>query len=162
MRKILVSVALIITALATVHLNIALANSEKTFAQWNAPAVKWHNYEDGLALAKKTRRPICVVFQTSWCPHCVQYRKLFFNTDIVKRTKNMVMILVDRDLAPEINAQYAKYGKFVPRTMALNWQGKLNDAIRGPDPEYPHFINYDNTRELAAFLDKVAAEHVTQ
>ena len=146
MRKILFAALLIFAALATTQVNFALANTKETLADWNAPAINWHSYKEGLALAKKTQRPIFIVFQTTWCPHCLNYRKLFFDPDIVKRTKNMVMILVDRDLSPDINKQYGKLGEFVPRTMALNSNGQVIEQIRGAHPKYPHYIDYEDTR----------------
>src|SRR5574337_1751412 len=40
---------------------------------WNDQEVHWMSYDEGLAAAKKEHRPICLIFYTTWCPHCANY-----------------------------------------------------------------------------------------
>ena len=44
---------------------------------WNDANVAWKSYDEGVALAKKEKKPICLVFYTEWCPHCANYSAVF-------------------------------------------------------------------------------------
>jgi len=49
------------------------ARAARAGGDWNDQGVKWVPYADGLATAKKEKKPVCLVFYTEWCPHCQNY-----------------------------------------------------------------------------------------
>src|SRR5207249_646450 len=70
----------------------ALAAAE----DWNDKNIQWMTYDDGLAAAKKGHRPICLIFYTTWCPHCANYSKVFGDPKVVEKAKSFVMIRLDK------------------------------------------------------------------
>src|SRR2546427_12249618 len=96
-----------------VALAVALLWSTATFGgveDWNDGKIKWMSYEDGLKEAQKTHRPVCLIFYTSWCPHCANYSKVFSNEDVVAKAKSFVMIRLDKDKNTALSTQYKPAG----------------------------------------------------
>ena len=74
---------------------------------WNDAQVGWQPYEQGLAAAKKEKKPVCLVFFTEWCPHCANYSAVFHDAKVVDQTKKFVMIRLDKDVhAPRDQYKY--------------------------------------------------------
>lgn len=105
--------ALAFIALAAPPPALATANAELSDV-WNAPAVAWRDSAAGLAEAGKTGKPVVMVFHAQWCPNCRQYREVFRDPAVIGASKGFVMILVDIDRHPEINAAYAPDGPLCP------------------------------------------------
>src|SRR5437867_7489896 len=93
---------------------------------WNNQGVKWVAYSDGLAAAKKEKRPVCLVFYTEWCPHCQNYSGVFHDDKVVERAKKFVMIRLDRDKDTDVSKKYAPDGEYIPRTDFLKPDGSLD------------------------------------
>ena len=70
---------------------------------WNDASVSWLEYEKGLAEARKTHKPVCLVFYTDWCPRCGEFSTVFHDPEIVVTSQKFVMIRVERDGATEIS-----------------------------------------------------------
>src|SRR5262249_20035756 len=83
---------------------------------WNDAQVAWKDYEAGLAAAKKEKKPICLVFYTEWCPHCANYSHVFHDPKVVEKSKELVMVRLDKDKNAELSKQYAPDGEYIPRT----------------------------------------------
>ena len=139
MRRTLLGRSTITVALA---LTAALvASSARAVGDWNDAQVGWKSYEDGLALAKKERKPICLVFFTEWCPHCRNYSAVFHDPKVVEKSKQFVMIRLDRDKNGEISKKYAPDGEYIPRTYFLTPDGTLDPEIHAPRPQYKYFYD---------------------
>jgi hypothetical protein len=108
---------------------------------WNDEQIGWKSYEDGLALAKKERKPICLIFYTEWCPHCRNYSGVFHDAKVVETSKQFVMIRLDKDKNGEVSAKYAPDGEYIPRTYFLTPDGVLDTEIHAPRAEYKYFYD---------------------
>ena len=122
---------------------------------WNS-AIVWRPYAAGLAEAKKTGRPVCLVVSTEWCPHCKSYARVFQDPAVVKASKRFVMIHVDKDAEPAASAAYAPDGEYIPRTMFLDPQGTLAPALHAPRPRYLYFFDESDPRQLLTTMDQAA------
>ncbi len=111
---------------------------------WNDGQIAWKSYDDGLAAAKKERKPICLVFYTEWCPHCRNYSGVFHDPKVVEKSKQFVMIRLDKDKNGEISRKYAPDGEYIPRTYFLSADGTLDPEIHARRDQYKYF--YDETQ----------------
>ena len=115
---------------------------------WNDAEIEWKPYEDGLALAKETGKPICLVFYTEWCPHCTNYSRVFHDPEVVKESKAFVMVRLDKDQNPERSGEYATDGQYIPRTYFLSAAGELDTTIHAPRNKYKYFYNESDPASL--------------
>lgn len=147
-RTRMVGAALLIVAALLVTAELAIAGGD-----WNDAQVKWQPYTEGLAAAKKDKKPVLLVFFTEWCPHCTNYSKHFHDPTVVEQSKRFVMIRLDKDKNAEISKQYAPDGEYIPRTYFLSSDGKLDAEIHAPRPDYKYFYDENNPKPL---LDSMA------
>lgn len=123
---------------------------------WNDGQVQWQPYEQGLATAKKDKKPILLVFFTEWCPHCSNYSKLFHDPKVVEQTKRFVTIRLDKDKNAELSKQYAPDGDYIPRTYFLSSDGKLDADLHAPRPDYKYFYDERDPAPLLTSMDAAA------
>ena len=117
---------------------------------WNDAGIDWQPYERGLAVAKGANKPVCLVFYTEWCPHCNNYSRIFHTPEVVKQSKQFIMIRMDNDKNPEASAKYAPDGQYIPRTFFLSPAGTLDPSIRTSRDSYRYFYDeHDPTALLA-------------
>jgi protein-disulfide reductase (glutathione) len=148
--------------LRTVALGIAIiagvvAVSQTSFAgveDWNDANIHWMSYEDGLAAAKKSHQPICLIFYTTWCPHCANYSKVFSNPDVVKKSKSFVMIRLDKDKNQELSAKYNPDGEYIPRTYFLSSDGQLDASLSEQRPQYKYFYGESDPTSILAGMGR--------
>ncbi len=88
-------------------------------------AIDWLAYDDGLREAAVSHKPICLVFTTTWCPHCHNYEKVLHDSRVAAKSKAFVMVKVDEDHAGDLGNKYAPDGHYVPRTLFLTPEGDL-------------------------------------
>src|SRR5437870_8549147 len=105
------------------------APAARAGGDWNDQGVKWVPYTDGLAAAKKEKKPVCLVFFTEWCPHCANYSGVFHDPKVIEKSKKFVMIRLDKDKNDALSKQYAPDGEYIPRTYFLSSDGKLDPDI---------------------------------
>jgi thiol-disulfide isomerase/thioredoxin len=120
---------------------------------WNDKEIAWKSLDDGLALAKKDKRPVCLIFYTEWCPHCANFSGVFHDPKIVERSKKFVMIRLDQDKNKEIGGKYAPDGGYIPRTMFLNSEGAIDADIHAPRDSYKFFYDEKNPESVLAGMD---------
>ena len=108
---------------------------------WNDAAIAWKGYDEGLAQAKKDKKPICLVFFTEWCPHCKNFSGVFHDDKVVETSKKFVMIKLDKDKNAEISKKYSPDGEYIPRTFFLSPDGKLAEDVHAPRDQYKYFYN---------------------
>jgi thiol:disulfide interchange protein len=121
---------------------------------WNDDQIKWRSYEDGLKEAKQSGRPVCLIFYTTWCPHCANYSKLFSDPQVVEKAKSFVMIRVDNDKSADISNQYHPDGAYIPRTFFLSSSGQLDESLSEGRPSYKYFYNETDPTSILAGMDR--------
>lgn len=95
------------------------------------------DYPAAVAAAKKSGKPMLVVFSASWCPPCQANKKNVYPSDAVKRYHDkFIWAYLDTDIPA--NAEVA--GKFkvsgIPHIQFLTKDGEtLDKAIGGTSPQ---------------------------
>jgi len=121
---------------------------------WNDANIKWMSYDEGLAQAKKAHRPVCLVFYTTWCPHCANYSQVFSDPAVVEKSKSFVMVRLDKDKNAELSKKYSPDGEYIPRTFFLWSDGKLDPDLTEARPQYKYFYAEKNPASLLAGMDR--------
>jgi len=127
---------------------------------WNAAQIDWQPYEAGLAKAKAQKKPVCLVFYTSWCPHCKNYSHVFESPDVVARAKDLVMIRLNADDESEIAKRYQRDGGYVPRTFFLAPDGTLDPDIHAPRPKFLYFFDEQSPASILAGMNEAVRKLV--
>ncbi len=117
---------------------------------WNAAQVDWQPYESGLQQAKDANKPVCLVFYTTWCPHCRNYSHVFDDPRVVERARDFVMVRLDADAEATIAAKYQVDGGYIPRTYFLAPDGTLDRTIHAPRPRAQYFYDERDPGSLLA------------
>ncbi len=117
-------------------------------ADWNDAVIHWRPYTQGLAEARAQHKPVCVVLYPSWCPHCRNYRRVFYAPDIVHESQEFVMIRVDADAHPAISRRFAYDGEYIPRTYFMSSAGRIDPRIHADRDAYAFFYDEDNPISL--------------
>ena len=120
---------------------------------WNDKEIAWKGLDDGLALAKKEKKPVCLVFFTEWCPHCKNFSQVFHDPKVVEKSKELVMVHLDKDKNAALSKQYAPDGEYIPRTFFLGPDGKLSD-IHVPRDKYLYFYDEKDPASVLAGMDE--------
>ncbi|MRG93008.1 thioredoxin family protein [Polyangium spumosum] len=120
---------------------------------WNDAQIPWQSYEAGMARAKSENKPVCLVFYTSWCPHCRNYANVFHDPRIVARARDFVMVRVNPDDEAAIGDRYAPDGSYVPRTFFLAPDGALLADVHAPRPKFLHFYDENDPASLLGGMD---------
>ena len=140
-------------AMLTAVALVVSATPARAGGDWNDAKVQWQPYEQGLAAAKKDKKPVMLVFYTEWCPHCTNFSKVFHDEKVVDKSKQFVMIRLDKDKSPDISKKYTPDGEYIPRTYFLGSDGTLDPAISAPRPEYKYFYDERDPAQLLAAMD---------
>ena len=120
---------------------------------WNDAGIKWRTFDEGLAEAKKTKKPVCLIFYTEWCPHCANYSKVFHDPKVVEKSKQFVMIRIDNDKNQELSKKFAPDGSYIPRTYFLTSAGVLDPDIHAPREQYKYFFDERSPDSVLAAMD---------
>ncbi len=145
-----------VAVVATVALAAAVAQAG---GDWNDQAIEWKTYDEGLAAAKAAAKPICLVFYTDWCPHCTRYSQIFHDPKVVEKSKQFVMIRLNKDENPALSAKYAPDGEYIPRTFFLSPDGELDTAIHEARANYLYFYSTADPASLLRAMDAAAAKY---
>jgi thiol-disulfide isomerase/thioredoxin len=121
---------------------------------WNDGNIRWMSYNDGLAAAQKQHKPICLIFYTTWCPHCANYAKLFSDPKVVEKSKSFVMIRLDKDKNQELSKKYSPDGEYIPRTYFLSSEGRLEESLSEQRPQYKYFYSESDPASILAGMDR--------
>ena len=136
---------------------VLLAGSARAH-DWNERAIGWEGLDDALATAKKTRKPVCLIVYTEWCPHCANYSKLFQDPKVVETAKRFVMVRLDQDKDKEQAAKYAPDGGYIPRTMFLGSDGTILADVHAPNPQYKYFFDEKDPAAVLTAMDAALAK----
>ena len=125
---------------------------------WNEGQISWKGHDDGLAAAKKEKKPVCLVLYTEWCPHCSNYSKVFHDPKVVDKSKQFVMVRLDKDKNAELSKRYSPDGEYIPRTYFLSSDGTLDPSIHAPREQYKYFYNESDPASVLAGMDAALAK----
>jgi len=117
---------------------------------WNDGGIDWKSYDDGFEEARTAGKPVCLVFYTEWCPHCTNYAKVFHDDQVVERSKQFVMIRIDKDKNRELSALYAPDGEYIPRTYFLDAKGDLDASLHAPREKFLYFYDENKPASVLA------------
>lgn len=134
-----------------------LSVSQTVFAgsDWNDRGINWRPYQQGMALAIKSKRPVCLVIYTESCPHCRKYSSVFRDPEVIKRSKKFVMIRIEEnDNTAAICSKYKPDGRYVPRSFLLSSKGKLEPSIRTGREKYKYFYDTGKPEGLLKGMDQ--------
>ena len=120
---------------------------------WNDAQIRWQPYKEGLEAAKKSKKPVCLIFYTEWCPHCTNYSKIFHDPKVVEKSKQFVMIRLDGDKNKDLSSKYAVDGAYIPRTYFLSPSGELDKDINAGRPQFKYFYDENNPQGVLAGMD---------
>lgn len=123
---------------------------------WNDAAIAWLSPEAGLAEARRSQRPVCLVVFTTWCPRCAAYSQLFHDPRVVAAAKQLVMIRVDADANEAFASRFAPDGGYIPRTLFLAPDGTLRDDVQSGHPRFAYYYDDEDPRPLLAALGRAA------
>lgn len=125
---------------------------------WNDEKIKWMGYEDGLKAAKEQGKPVCLIFYTSWCPHCANYAKVFSDPKVVEKAGSFVMIRLDSDKNKDVSGKYKPDGEYIPRTFFLSSEGSLDDSLAEARPQYKYFYSESEASSILGGMDRALAK----
>lgn len=121
-------------------------------------SIQWRSYEKGLEEAAKSGKSICVVVYADWCPKCRKLAPAFSKPNVVKASKDLVMVLQDADAEPEwLNTAFGKYGRYVPRVFFLDSAGNVREELKSSHPRYPYFYAASQVPLLEKRMKEAAA-----
>ena len=146
--------SLLRTSLALAALGAVLATGPaRAGGDWNDAAVAWQPYAAGLEKAKAEKKPVCLVFFTEWCPHCTNYAKVFHDPKVVEKSKQFVMVRLDKDQNAQLSQQYAPDGQYIPRTFFLSSAGELDPSLSAPREKFKYFYDESDPASILAGMD---------
>jgi protein-disulfide reductase (glutathione) len=137
---------------ACVSLGHAEAPARAGVPDWNDDAIDWQNYSNGLALARARALPAVLVFYADWCPTCHAYAQMFGDPSVVAASNDFVMIRVDADQAPKLNARYAFDGFYLPRVFVLGTDGEVAHDLYPRNQLFRYFIGATRPERLVALM----------
>ncbi len=125
---------------------------------WNASQIDWKPFDEGVAIAKRERKPVCLVLYTSWCPHCRNYSHVFDDPRVVAKSKRFVMVRADADQESALAGRFATDGIYVPRTYFLSPDGVADPEIHAPRPKYQYFYDERDPSSILGGMDSALAK----
>ena len=143
MTRLLIAAMAVTLSLATAHAG----------GDWNDTAVGWQAYDAGLARAKQEKKPVMLIIYTEWCPHCTNYSKLFHDQAVIDKTRQFVMVRVDKDKQPEISKTHAPDGEYIPRTYFLASDGTLSQDIHAPRDKFMYFYDEKDPKSVLTGME---------
>lgn len=124
-----------------------------------AGTIKWHSFNEGVALGKNQKKKVFVNFFADWCAYCKQMDKETFNDSAVGAylNKNFIAVKVDADQETQLATEYNVQGLPVSTFIAEN--GELIGSQPGyiapnqmmPLLKYIHSDSY-KTMSFRSFL----------
>ena len=148
-----------VTSLFVLIGSVVAAQTASAGGNWNDETIGWRPYAEGMAAAKTEKKPICLIFYTDWCPHCTNYSKVFHDPKVVERSKQFVMIRINKDENGDISKKYAPDGDYIPRTYFLSPQGELDTKIHAPRSKYQFFFDEKDPASVLAGMDEAIRKY---
>lgn len=124
---------------------------------WNGSQIAWRSPAEGLAEAKRDGKVVLAIVVTDWCPVCRRYRNVFKDPKIVAASRDVAMILVDADHDADGDRAFAPEEQYVPRTVFVDANGRVIDALKRKGRENVHYVDSDSPGELLGLLKRAGA-----
>lgn len=129
------------------------ASQRSALAATVPPEIRWTPYDEAFARAQREHKPVVLVFTAVWCGHCRTYQGVLTNPEVVTLSERLVMVRVDIDQRPDVNARYMNDGGYVPRTMFFRADGTPRPELRAANrTQYVHFLDTTNPAELLGLM----------
>jgi thioredoxin-like negative regulator of GroEL len=119
---------------------------------WNGAEIAWRDMGSGVKESIRSGRNALIVFHATWCQVCRHFRAVFNDRGIVDASRDLVMILVDVDQQPDINAAFAPDGSYVPRTVFVDSEGNTLEELQSANPKYRYSADVDAPDELLSLM----------
>lgn len=129
----------------------------KVSVDWNENSIQWYSYNEGLQEAKETNKPIMLILYADWCPTCHAYKKIFYRNDILKASKNMIMIRINVDEYPILSESFDADGNYVPRTFLLDSAGNRLNMEDFVTHKFKHFIQDNEPMVFLKIFERAAS-----
>lgn len=120
---------------------------------WDAKA-GWLDWDAGVAAAKASKKPICLVLYADWCPRCKELAPVFDEGEIATLSKDMVMIRQNIDERPKWLEPFSSLGNYVPRVFFFDADGNIKDDVTSGHARYPYFYTPAGRKALEASMRK--------
>lgn len=121
---------------------------------WNDAQIPWRTFEEGMQEASASNKPVALIFFTVWCGHCKNFMHVFEDPRIVRRSRDYVMIRLDKDKNRELSKKYAPDGEYIPRTYILRSDGTLRDDIHAKRDKFKFFYDEKDPADVLSALDR--------
>jgi thiol-disulfide isomerase/thioredoxin len=121
---------------------------------WNEAGIAWQDYEEGLAIARKAHKSVLLVFYANWCHTCHSYRTLFHDSSIETLAKELVMIRVNAESRPDLNALFSADGLYLPRSFGLSSTGEPLGLTSGTQ-NFRYFYSANNIAAYGRLMRKI-------
>ena len=131
----------------------AAAPAKPAGHDWNDAGIRWVAYDKGIEQAKAEKKPVCLVFFTEWCPHCGRYSAVFHDPRVVEKSKQFVMVRIDRDARKDLSALYKPDGEYIPRTYFLTKDAQLDADLHAPRENFRYFYDESNPQGILGGMD---------
>lgn len=120
---------------------------------WNDKQIRWQSWEEGKKTAAAEKKPICLIFFTSWCPHCAHYSAVFQDPAVVRKTESFVMVRADADKERALGEQFKPDGSYIPRTFFLSSEGVLDETLTAGRPKHKYFYDTQGAAGILAGME---------
>jgi len=117
--------------------------------------IEWLNLQDGLELAKESKKPLMLIIHKSWCGACKAMKPKFVESEEIEAlSKKFVMVNTMDDDEPEGDI-YQPDGGYIPRLLFFDPNGDLlTDIINeGGNPKYKYY--YNDADSITRSMNKV-------
>lgn len=120
--------------------------------------IAWTPYDQAFDRARRDHKPVVVVFTATWCGHCRTYQGVLSSPEVIALSQELVMVRVDIDQRPDVNARYQDDGGYVPRTLFFRADGSPIPELRAANrTRYVHFLDTENPTELLSLMRRALA-----
>ena len=142
-----------ILGLTLVTLLLAGCQREHPPIDWNDAALDWHSYEEGIEALKATGGKGILIIYADWCPTCKQYSGLFRYTSVIDALEGLTLIRLNMEQQPALSRKYNVDGEYVPRTFALDEDGRIIRDLNAGNPKWRHYLPANNRHAIIDFAD---------
>lgn len=135
-------------------LALSLAAPAWAGGDWNDEGIEWRDWDDAVAEAKETGKPICLVVYTETCPHCTNYSRVFHDDGVEKVARDFVMVRIDQGTKRTLAMKFAPDGAYIPRTLFFTPEAEMAPEIQVDRPKYVHFYDEHDPRHIREAMKK--------